>query len=878
MMEDGEKKSQAELLEASNPTAEAAADQDQEGDRSQEGQEALASELQEKIIQALLPKAEDFDFYQRLNSYYKQLIEYHGLVWGEISQLPLIAMSAYVALPKSSCSFQLQSPAARLAAQAALQASGLVLLCPCRGEEVGDGQATSSKARAEDLHSVACLAQVHDCIACEGGETWQLRATGLYRMRIVDVELHEGYFRAQTIPMEESLADEDSFALEAARRLILRRHREYMELLHSGLENWTDLLEDSGIYDLVYAIAGTLNLNYNENLSLLIERRLLDRYYVLLRHIERESRIAARIAAVDEELSERIREDQQAYYMREKIRMLQEELGDEERPETERERYEKQLAALDMPESSREQLMKEVAKLKNYPPHMPEAVNLRSYLDYVFDLPWGKLVEENLDLRHARKCLNADHYGLERVKERLLEYLALRKRQQRQEGTPNKAPILCLVGPPGVGKTSIAATVARAIGRPYIRMSLGGVHDEADVRGHRRTYLGALPGRFLQAMRQAKCDNPLILLDEIDKLGRDFRGDPASALLEVLDPEQNKAFQDHYLELPYDLSKVLFITTANRREDIPEALLDRMECMDLEAYTEEEKFHILRRHLWPRQAAIHVLDTKRIKLHKSALLGLIRDYTREAGLRALEQELARLCRRLALEEEQASKEAETGHKLGPRSLHYKDLQTYLGRPRYHYEASDFIDRVGQVTGLAWTAVGGETLTIECALIPGKGRIEMTGSLGSVMKESVKVALAYIRSHPELTPELDSSEFFETHDVHIHVPQGAVPKDGPSAGVTMTTAICSALTRRPVRSTVAMTGETTIRGRVLAIGGLKEKLIAALRLGIKEVYIPKDNERDLDELPKTVLDQLKIHPVAEVSELLEGTLLPATEGA
>jgi ATP-dependent Lon protease len=544
---------------------------------------------------------------------------------------------------------------------------------------------------------------------------------------------------------------------------------------------------------------------------------------------------------------------QREYYLNEQMKAIQKELGDDEEGSNEVEQLEKQIEDAQMPEEAKEKTLAEVRKLKMMSPMSAEATVVRSYIDWMISVPWKKRSKLKRNLKLAQDILDKDHYGLDKVKERILEYLAVQQRVSQLKG-----PILCLVGPPGVGKTSLGQSIAKSTGRKYVRMALGGVRDEAEIRGHRRTYIGSLPGKLIQKIAKVGVKNPLFLLDEIDKMASDMRGDPASALLEVLDPEQNTTFNDHYLEVDYDLSDVMFVATSNSM-DIPGPLLDRMEVIRLSGYTEDEKLNIAKNHLLDKQVGRNGLKEKEISIEDSAIMGIIRYYTREAGVRGLEREISKLCRK-------AVKAILLDKTIKKVTINQDNLSEFLGVQRFDYGKADSENRIGQVTGLAWTSVGGELLTIETASVPGKGKLTYTGSLGDVMQESIQAAMTVVRSRADKFRI--NADFHEKRDIHVHVPEGATPKDGPSAGVGMCTALVSSLTGNPVRADVAMTGEITLRGEVLPIGGLKEKLLAAHRGGIKTVIIPKDNERDLEEIPDNVKGDLVIHPVKWIEEVLD----------
>ena len=569
----------------------------------------------------------------------------------------------------------------------------------------------------------------------------------------------------------------------------------------------------------------------------------------------RETDMADTEKQIQSRIRKQVEKNQKDYYLREQIKAIQTELGD--RDETETADLRKRMEELPLNEEARSKCEKELDRLGRMAPGSPESSVSQTYVEWILDLPWGKETEDNLDLNRAREILNRDHYGMEDVKERIIEYLAVLQLKKDMKG-----PILCFVGPPGVGKTSIVKAIAEAVGRQFVQVSLGGVRDEAEIRGHRRTYIGSIPGRIIAGMKQAGTMNPVFLFDEIDKMSGDFRGDPASAMLEVLDSEQNHAFRDHYLELPFDLSKVMFITTANSMETIPAPLLDRMELIEVPSYTEEEKLQILKRHLLPKQIREHGMKENALKAGDAVLKAMIEDYTREAGVRTLERTAAKLCRKAAVRMLDQGKRSMT---VTP-----KILREMLGAPRYLREPPEKEPRVGIVNGLAYTSVGGEMLEVECTTMSGKGTLKLTGQLGDVMKESAETAFSWVRAHSE---EFGlAKDFYQSIDIHIHVPEGAVPKDGPSAGITMTTALASAVTGVPVRQDLAMTGEVTLRGRVLPIGGLKEKTMAAYRAGIRTLIIPEENRKDLEKIPDYVLEQFHVLPVQDVQEVLKTALI------
>ncbi|MFT4793692.1 MAG: ATP-dependent Lon protease [Paracoccaceae bacterium] len=711
---------------------------------------------------------------------------------------------------------------------------------------------------AEDIYDIGVVANVLQLLKLPDG-TVKVLVEGQFRARIGDYSRSDEYFEATAERLDEELGD--AAAVEALTRSIGDEFEKYVKLNKNvpdeALGSIADVEDPSKLSD---AIAGHLGVKLPEKQALLetlsVEARL-ERIYGLMQGeisvLNVERKIKSRV-------KNQMEKTQREYYLNEQMKAIQRELGEGEDGRDESAEYEEKIARAKLPKEARDKAIAELRKLRQMAPMSAEATVVRNYLDWMTSIPWSKKSRVKKDLNHAQKILDDDHYGLEKVKERIIEYLAVQARSAKLKG-----PILCLVGPPGVGKTSLGKSVARATGREFIRISLGGVRDEAEIRGHRRTYIGSMPGKIIQSMKKAKTINPLVLLDEIDKMGQDYRGDPASAMLEVLDPEQNSTFSDHYLEVEYDLSNVLFFTTANSY-NMPRPLMDRMEIITISGYTEDEKIEIARRHLLQKQLEAHGLKDKEFSLTDEALQLIVRRYTREAGVRNLERELAKLCRKAITE---IVKDKVETVEVTPAKL-----EVYLGPLRFKYGLAEERDVVGVTTGLAWTEVGGDLLSIEALKLPGKGRMKTTGKLGDVMKESIDAASSYVRS---ISPKIGvKPPLFEKIDIHVHVPEGATPKDGPSAGVAMVTSIVSVLTNIPVRKDVAMTGEVTLRGNVLPIGGLKEKMLAAHRGGIKTVIIPKDNVKDLSEIPDNIKAGLEIIPVEHVSEVLKAALTRVPE--
>lgn len=720
---------------------------------------------------------------------------------------------------------------------------------------VAQKDARVEKPEPGDLYKVGTVATIMQELKLPDG-TAKALVEGNERIRIVEVLQQEPYYLVRVEPVIE-VARKD-IETEALMKTIINQFEKAADLgkiiprevILAALN-----IEDPG--RLADFIAFHLNLKAEEKQQILEAANAYERLIKVSEFLNREIEILEIGSKIQDRVKESMSKAQREYFLREQLKAIQEELGILDERQQEIEELRQKIKEAQMPPEVEEKALKELNRLAEMPPGSAEVSVVRTYLDWLINVPWNKRSEEKLDLKQAKKILDEDHYGLEQVKERVIEYLAVHK----LTGGKTKGSILCFVGPPGVGKTSIGRSIARALGRKFVRISLGGVRDEAEIRGHRRTYVGALPGRIIQALAQVKTKNPVFMLDEIDKIGMDFRGDPSSALLEVLDPEQNYAFSDHYLEVPFDLSEVLFITTANILDTIPPALRDRMEVIHFPGYTEEEKMKIAEIYLIPKQIKNHGLTRKQLSISKSAIRKIIRNYTREAGVRNLEREIAKICRRAArkiLEEE-----------VEKVSVNLKNLEDFLGPPRFRYGEAQESDEVGVATGLAWTEAGGDILFVESTVMRGKGGLILTGQLGEVMQESAKAAVSYLRANAErlgLDPE-----FAEKYDIHIHVPEGAIPKDGPSAGVAMATSLYSALSGKPVRKNVAMTGEITLRGKVLPVGGIKEKVLAAHRAGISEVILPAENEKDLVLVPDEVRNSLKFRFVNELDEVLRAAV-------
>lgn len=712
-----------------------------------------------------------------------------------------------------------------------------------------------SEPEPDDIYQVGTLAKVNQMLKLPNG-TIRVLVEGIYRGEIVRFVDTKDEFVVEIQELEDIHGEINEE--EALMRSLLGQFEQYIKLsrkiTHETFATVTDIDEPGRLADI---ITSHLSLKVKEKQELLELQDIKERLQYLIKIISNEKKVLDLEKKIGQRVKNSMEKTQKEYYLREQLKAIQKELGEKEGKSGEIGQLRDKIEQSDMPEHIMEVALKELGRYEKVPQSSAESTVIRNYLDWLLALPWTKKSQDTIEINHAEEILDEDHYGLEKVKERIIEYLAVQKLTKSIKG-----PILCLVGPPGVGKTSLAKSIARSINRNFVRISLGGIRDEAEIRGHRRTYIGAMPGRIIQGMKKAKTVNPVFLLDEIDKMSNDFRGDPSSAMLEVLDPEQNSSFSDHFIEETYDLSNVLFVATANYVNNIPGPLLDRMELISIAGYTEIEKLHIAKEHLMPKQWKENGLRKGNLQIRDDALLKLIRMYTREAGVRGLERQIATLCRKAA--------KIIIANEKKRVIVTEKSLEELLGKPLYSYGLMELEDQVGTATGMAYTAVGGDTLSIEVSHYPGKGKLTLTGKLGDVMKESAQAAFSYIRSRAE---ELNiDPEFHELYDIHIHVPEGAVPKDGPSAGITMATALVSALTGRAVKKEVAMTGEITLRGRVLPIGGLKEKSLSAHRAGITTIIIPAENEKDLDDIPESVRKDLKFIKVSHLDEVLEQALV------
>ncbi|WP_214850178.1 endopeptidase La [Exiguobacterium sp. s138] len=762
-------------------------------------------------------------------------------------QYPLLPLRGVVAYPLIGLTIDVGRPVSLKALLASKEHEIDLVVVTQRDPE--------AEPSVDGLHTIGTLVQIAKMSEL-GNDTVRVRVIGKERVRIDQVtETDEGY-QASIEPIEK--ADIKGAKQEALVRLIKEQFGQLVSRIKGiGTDERRRFETYERLDSLTDYIASKLPIDIAKKQEFLEENDPVERGVMLLDVMKHEYEVVELEREMRERTKKTIEQSQREYYLREQLKTIQQELGGEAvSAESDAVKYKEKLALLDLSETAVINIEKEINRLSVVPATSPEHGVIRNYLEWFFSLPWNEATDDFLNVEAASEQLDEDHYGLEKVKERILEYLAVRQLTDSLRG-----PILCLAGPPGVGKTSLARSIATALERKFVRVSLGGVRDEAEIRGHRRTYIGAMPGRIIRGLKQAGTNNPVFLLDEIDKMANDFRGDPSSAMLEVLDPEQNNSFSDHYIEEPFDLSNVLFIATANDVSNIPGPLLDRMELIQIGGYTEQEKTEIAIRHLLSKQLKEHGLKKSQLTVKPDALQEVVRRYTREAGVRSLERVIGALCRKAAKQIAMGEKKRVTVTK--------RNLPDFLGKPIYRYGQSELEDMIGAVTGLAYTAFGGDTLTIEVSLAPGKGKLQLTGKLGDVMQESAQTAHSFVRANAEAF-KIDPN-FYETQDIHIHVPEGAVPKDGPSAGITIATALISALTKRPVRRDVGMTGEITLRGRVLPIGGLKEKSLAAHRAGLTTILMPQDNTRDIDDIPETVRDGIRFIPVATMDQVLEHAL-------
>lgn len=756
--------------------------------------------------------------------------------------MPAVALRGLTILPGMIAHFDISRERSLRAVEEAMEQDQKIYLVTQRNVD-------SEDPTQEDLYQMGIVADIKQVVRLQNGVV-RILVDGISRAALLGFTGNEKYLEAEICYCDsnaDSLPDDLREAMLLGVREAFHRYAAVVGKISKELIRQIDQYED--LEKLIDYVTNNLPVSYELKQQVLEAEDINDRYQVIVSLLLSQVEVISIKNELQKKVKVRVDKHQKEYVLREQLGVIREELG--ENADSEADEYEKKLSELDAPDYVKEKTKKEIKRFRNMSSSSSESTVERGYIETVLELPWNKMSVDNKDLDHAAQVLDDDHYGLKDVKERILEFLAVRNLTSKGE-----SPIICLVGPPGTGKTSIARSIASALEKKYVRISLGGVRDEAEIRGHRKTYIGAMPGRIVNGLRQAGVSNPLMLLDEIDKVSSDYKGDTSAALLEVLDSEQNCRFRDHYIEMPVDLSEVLFIATANEVSGIPKPLLDRMELIEVSSYTENEKFHIAKEHLVEKQKSKNGIKKEQLTITDSALKDIIRLYTREAGVRSLERTIGKLCRKAARE---IFKDSEAAVKVTK-----TNLKTYLGNPKYSPEKKNDHAEVGIVRGLAWTSVGGVTLEVEVNVLPGKGELVLTGKLGDVMKESAQAALSYVRSISE-GYGIDA-EFYTKHDIHIHIPEGAVPKDGPSAGITMATAMLSAITDRPVRADVAMTGEITLRGRVLPIGGLKEKLLAAKVIGIKTVCIPKDNEKDLEEISKEITDGMEIVPVERFSQV------------
>lgn len=768
----------------------------------------------------------------------------------ESKVLPLIPLRGITIFPHMVLHFDVGREKSLLAIEEAMLNGQEIFL-------VSQKEAKIEEPEEDDIFTIGTICNIKQILKLPG-DTIRVLVEGENRAKVLNYTQKESFLKAEVEILKDAEEYEDKSKCEALIRSVKKSFEEYARLSNTvsaeALVNLDDLEQSGRFADI---ISSYLTLKENKKQELLESYDIYERLEKLLLILRNEVEILKIEKKIGLKVKSKIDKTQKEYFLREQLRAIQEELGEEDENKREIEEYSKKIKKAKLPKEAKEKVVYELNRLKNTGSYSAEGGVIRTYLDWILDIPWNKKTKDNLDIKRAREILEDEHYGLEDVKDRIIEYLAVKNMSKSLKG-----PILCLVGPPGVGKTSIARSIANALNRTFVRMSLGGVRDESEIRGHRRTYVGAIPGRIVNGMKQAQSKNSLFLLDEIDKMSSDFRGDPASALLEVLDSEQNKNFRDHYLELELDLSEVMFITTANTLDTIPRPLLDRMEIIEVSGYTYEEKFNIAKKYLIPKQFKEHNLEEGKISFSDSAIYSIIENYTRESGVRKLERKAASTIRKAIADMLERDKDDIT--------ITVNHIKKYLGPEIYTYDKADKTDKIGVVMGMAWTGYGGDTLPVEVSVMSGKGKLQLTGQLGDVMKESAEASYSYIRANAEkygINPD-----FYKDKDIHIHAPEGAVPKDGPSAGVTMITAMISALGNKKVKHNLAMTGEITLTGRVLPIGGLKEKTLAAFRAGINTIIIPKANEKDLRKIPKAVLGKIKVILAEKIEDVLENAFI------
>ncbi|NOV04045.1 endopeptidase La [Paenibacillus planticolens] len=766
----------------------------------------------------------------------------------KVRRLPLLPLRGLLVYPSMVLHLDVGREKSVKALERAMVDDSMILLC-------SQSEINIEEPSKEDIYRIGTIAKVRQMLKLPNG-TIRVLVEGVLRAEIVEYLVNDEYYEvtAKELP-EQEVTDPE---IDALMRTVLNQFEHYINLSKKvtpeTLAAVSDIDEPGRLADV---ICSHLSLKIKDKQDILETVDVRERLEKMLNILNNEREVLELERKISQRVKKQMEKTQKEYYLREQMKAIQKELGDKEGRAGEVDELRNQLAEAELPDKVREKVEKEIDRLEKMPATSAEGGVIRNYIDWLLGLPWSKSTEDDLDLNKAEEILNEDHFGLEKPKERVLEYLAVQKLVKKLKG-----PILCLVGPPGVGKTSIARSIARSMSRQFIRISLGGVRDEAEIRGHRRTYVGAMPGRIIQGMKNAGANNPVFLLDEIDKMAMDFRGDPASALLEVLDPEQNSTFSDHFIEVPFDLSNVMFVTTANAVHNIPRPLLDRMEVLYIPGYTEIEKLQIAKKYLLPKQKRDHGLEDEQLVVDDSALMKIVREYTREAGVRNLEQQVAGMNRKAA---KKIVSDPST-----PVHVTEENLKDYLGPVKFRYNVAEDKDQIGAVTGLAWTEVGGDTLVIEVTVMQGTGKLTLTGKLGDVMKESAQAAFSYTRTRADMLGI--APDFHEKNDIHIHIPEGAIPKDGPSAGITMATALISALSNIPVSRNVAMTGEITLRGRVLPIGGLKEKALAAHRAGIRTILLPQDNEKDIVEIPESVREEMTFIPVSHMDQVLEHALV------